>query len=164
MPSKLPKHLQDRPDYHERWSVVPFDVSADRRISPAAKVVYSVLASQCFDCSRTSVGIRWIAKCGCISTPLVRRGLAQLQAAGHIEISPGGRNSRRSYHLMSLIFPQSDVILSAGRQPELVGPAAIRKARAKRKECGKCGRKVAGIGSSGICPACLEAFGNSRIA
>jgi len=63
---------------------VSFVVLTDRRVSRAARLLYSALCAEVGNSGRRAVAVPWLAKRAGASDRAVRRWIAQLVKAGHI--------------------------------------------------------------------------------
>src|ERR1035437_6526883 len=117
-----------------RYSRVPSEVSADRRLKPRDVCVYAVLATFCWQGSVAQVGKRLIARLAGCAERLVISSLQNLRSAGHIEKQPGQlRGQRGRYVLLSPVFGQKQ---RAGVEEVAMGPSGRRRLVAVRKDQG----------------------------
>jgi hypothetical protein len=114
-----------------RYSRVPSEVSADRRLKPRDVCVYAVLATFCWQGSVAQVGKRLIARLAGCAERLVISSLHNLRSAGHIEKQPGQlRGQRGRYVLLSPVFGQKQ---RAGVEEVAMGRSGRRRLVAVRK-------------------------------
>jgi len=105
----------------EKYARLPDSVLYDRRLSPAARCVYGVLARHTYQGTTVRIGQRRIAKLLRMHLETVNAAIHELERYSHIVINGAGK-TRRIYHLTSSVFGQKQ---RAGLEEVIGSPSGV---------------------------------------
>ncbi len=148
--------LFEHPEAEFHHGRVGWKVGSDPRLTDRDVRVYWAMGSTSWETNIFSLSTRWIQRNtgGKISSTEASRSQERLEACGYIERVPGRRGQKGVWMILSPIFASKRIV-----EGKAVGVKEIAAVRAGTKQCGRCGKRRAAIGTSGICPDCLAAFG-----
>lgn len=137
------------------FAMVPIEVRRDPRLTHRDKVVYMELAGARRG-SRANIGERLLAgHCG-IDRRGLRKVIRKLVDCGHVELEECAGRKRARYLLTSRLFAPAVAAIEETPVRPVSVPAA--------QSCGKCARRVRGLGKTGVCRNCAVVERTEKIA